>query len=175
MDDTSMNEAKTTKEKNEETIINGTSVQSPGGQTTTRVVVDLETLRDWITRGNIREDLPVEARPKPSGNRNKPRTGETGGKGYGRTPSPSERPVQPAKVFVYGDVLTKVWVNHRAPGNVTWNVQQVRAYRFPKGTGEAHSFRPDDLRDVIRGAYQARRWIRKNERRFRLLGWFLGY
>lgn len=174
MDDTSMNEAKTTKEKNEETIINGTSVQSSGGQTTTRVVVDLETLRDWLTRGNIREDLPVEARPRPSGS-NKPRTGATGGKGYGKTPSPSERPQQPAKVFEYGDVVTKVWVNHRAPGHVTWNVQQVRVYSAPKGRGEAHSFRPDDLRNVIRGAYQARRWIRKNERRFRLLGWFLGY
>ena len=89
--------------------------------------------------------------------------------------NPAHQPSRPTKVFFLGHVKTKVWANYQAPGSLTWSIQQVRVYRGPKGEMEARSFRLEDLRDAMRGAYRAERWIRKQERRHRLFGWFLGF
>ncbi len=79
------------------------------------------------------------------------------------------------EVVRFGDVRTKIWVNHQAPGHLTWRVQQVRLYQGPKGMLEARTLKPEDLADAMRGATHAKRWIKANERRYRLLGWFLGF
>lgn len=139
-----------------------------------RTVVDMAALGDWLARqtkqgapGENPGSSPVAGRGKPSGQQ-QPR-------GKAKGSYPAHQPSQPAKVFSNGDVKTKVWINYQAPGCLTWSVQQVRVYRGPKGEMEARSLRLDDLRDAMRGAYRAERWMRKHERRHRLFGWFLGF
>lgn len=151
------------------------------GDGSRHTVVDIASLKDWLDRLEARSlgvtprSKPVAQREERSGGETVPRDSKANRQRRSTSASPAARPVPPAKVFRNGDVTTKVWANHRGPGHLTWNVQQFRVYRTAKGLGEARSFRLDDLRDAMRGAYQAERWIRKNERRYRFLGWFLGY
>jgi hypothetical protein len=139
-------------------------------QTHRREVVDLGSLREWLatgTTGALGENpgsRPVAQRGRVSGQEAK-----------AKDRLPAHQPSQPAKVFSFGETKTKVWVNRHAPGHVTWSVQQSRVYRGPKGQMEAKSLRFEDLSDAMRGAYHAQRWIRRHERRYRLLGWFLGF
>lgn len=144
-------------------------------------VVDLASLRDWLEHpesrglGETPRGEPVAGREENRGGVTDARHSKTRRRNEPATASPAARPVQPARVFVNGNVTTKVWANRDASGHLTWSVQLLRGYPTAEGLGQARSFRPDDLRDAMRGAYQAERWIRKNERRYRLLGWFLGY
>lgn len=142
----------------------------PGQQVPRREVVDLSSLKDRLAVGETGvsgenpRSRPVAPRKRPSGRQEKP-----------ESEAPAHRPSQPAKVFTCGEIKTKVWVNHHPFGQLTWSIQQFRVYRGPQGQMEARSLRSEDLSDAMRGAYQAERWIRKNERRHRLLGWFLGF
>jgi hypothetical protein len=143
-----------------------------------RAAVDVASVRDWLDRyeaglpGETPRGKPIARREEQSGGQTESRDSKANGS---KGTQWIARPVQPAKVFSNGDVTTKVWANHDAAGHLTWSIQQFRVYRTPKGYLEARSFRFDDLHDAMRGAYEAERWIRKNERRYRLLGWFLGY
>lgn len=146
-----------------------------------REVIDLDSLRDWLNQpkskvlGETPRSKPVARREAKSRNATNTRDKKSNN-GSGVTQAPAATgPIRPAKVFYNGDVTTKVWANNVSNGLPTWSVQLLRVYGTPNGHAEARSFRLDDLRDAMRGAYQAERWIRKNERRYRLLGWFLGY
>ncbi len=145
------------------------------------MVMDIAQLKEWLERyetralGSTPGGKPVAQREEKSSGATSTRDSKAPRKNGSESASAAPWPVQPAKVFYNGYVKTKVWANHEAPGSPTWSVQQVRVYNTPKGYAEARSFRYEHLRDAMRGAYQAQCWIRKNRRRHRLLGWFLGY
>jgi hypothetical protein len=150
---------------------NSERVQQPEQRVQHRTVVDTAMLRDWLAReapgttGENPGSKPV-AQPQES---------------PGRAPQAevvnrqlAPRPTRPAETFRYGNVRTKVWANYTTPGQLSWSIQQLRVYQGPKGEMEARSFQPGDLLAAMRGAESARRWIKKHERRYRLLGWFFG-
>lgn len=135
-----------------------------------REVVDLASLREWLATGSTGA-LGGNPGSRPVAQRERAPGQEAKASDW----LPAHQPSQPVKVFSFGATKTKVWVNRHAPGHVTWSIQQLRVYRGPKGQMEAKSLRFEDLSDAMRGAYHAQRWIRKHERRYRLLGWFLGF
>ena len=80
----------------------------------------------------------------------------------------------PAKEFVNGRVVTRVWANPNHWGEITWRVDQLRIrYGAVANTGVAKSFHLNDISDAIRGLYWARQWVKKAERRqrWRFLPW----
>ena len=80
----------------------------------------------------------------------------------------------PAKEFVNGRVVTRVWANPNHWGEITWRVDQLRIrYGAVTNSAVARSFHLGDLDDAIRGLYWARQWVKKAERRsrWRFLSW----
>ena len=77
---------------------------------------------------------------------------------------------RPVQSFVYGDVETAVWLNDPAhPADPPeWRVTQRRIITTRNGRRNALSLRPEDLDPARWGLYQARRWIRKAQRRANL-------
>ncbi len=77
---------------------------------------------------------------------------------------------RPVQSFVYGDVETAIWLNDALhPADPPeWRVTQRRVITTRNGGTHARSFRPEDLDPARWGLYQARRWIRKAQRRANL-------
>lgn len=87
---------------------------------------------------------------------------EWNGKWNGQQPRTRRRP--PAMTFTHGNIRTRIWANPSYLGDVIWKIDQVRLYSRPGKSGEARTYEPGDLWDVMRGAHLARAWIRKKER-----------
>lgn len=136
-----------------------------------RTTVDLVALKEWLGR-----ETPGNAVENPGGKpiANRPATPTRASQPEVVNRSQAQQPTEPVVTFRFGDVRTKVWVRHRMHGYVSWGVQQVRIYDGPKGTFEGRTLRQEDLANAARGAATAERWIKKHERRYRLVGWFLG-
>ena len=78
------------------------------------------------------------------------------------------RPAPPAKEFLNGRIVTRVWANQNHWGGITWRIDQIRIrYGYVTNTSMARSFHLEDISDAIRGLYLARQWIKKTERRKR--------
>jgi hypothetical protein len=71
----------------------------------------------------------------------------------------------PAHTISSGAVVTRIWARQNPLGQVVWSIDQ-RRYRAD-GTGGAvcKSFYPDQLGDAIEGLYQAKKWIKKTDKR----------
>jgi hypothetical protein len=87
-----------------------------------------------------------------------------------QAPPPSvELPFRPRPVqsFTDGDVETAIWLNEPAhPADPPeWRITQRRIVTTRNGGTHARSFRPEDLDPARWGLYQARRWVRRMQRR----------
>ncbi len=96
----------------------------------------------------------------------------------GSRPAPAPTPMprrseNAIHTIATGNVRTVIHANRTAWGDIVWKVEQFAVYSRPTHQGQSKSFVPGELQDVMRGAYQASRWIHKvqkrlNRRRF----WF---
>jgi hypothetical protein len=81
-------------------------------------------------------------------------------------------PNRPVKTVNGRHVKARVWVNYVSP----FEYVLVADFFRHADAKKTHSFTEAELTDVINGAYQARAWIRKHQRRQRLLSfvrsWF---
>ena len=75
-------------------------------------------------------------------------------------PAADDRRDRPAKVFDNGRVVTRVWANRTAWGEVDWSVDQVRVFSR-QNSRHTHSFQGEDLMDAMRGLNRARSWVRR--------------
>lgn len=79
----------------------------------------------------------------------------------------------PAKEFLNGRVLTRIWANPNHWQEITWRVDQLRIRLGDRMAPTAKSFHIEDLQDAMRGLYQAQKWIRRATRRRRFTLWRL--
>ncbi len=82
---------------------------------------------------------------------------------------------RPAETFARGNVRVSIWANPTPWGEVEWKVSFNRVYSRTSGNGYSRSFDLKDLLDLIQGAFDARRWIAKTEKRLRGPRWFIGW
>lgn len=82
---------------------------------------------------------------------------------------PASRPVETIR---RGNVLVSIWANPTTWGGVEWKVSFNRVYSRSDGVGYSRSFEWSDLLDLIQGAFDAKRWITKAEKRLRG-SWFM--
>jgi hypothetical protein len=82
---------------------------------------------------------------------------------------PASRPVETIR---RGNVLVSIWANPTTWGGVEWKVSFNRVYSRSDGVGYSRSFEWSDLLDLIQGAFDAKRWIAKAEKRLRG-SWFM--
>lgn len=148
--------------------------KQPEQQVQHRTTVDLAALKAWLGKELSGSSVENPGSKTPANRQATPETPI-------RTSLPEvvnrqrgQQPTEPVITFGNGNVRTKVWVRHHTHGHVSWGIQQVRTYDSPKGSFEGRTLRPEDLANAARGAAAAERWINKHERRYRLLGWFLG-
>ena len=82
-----------------------------------------------------------------------------------RTPT-SQRP----KRITVGRIVTCIFANPTAWGEIAWKVEQFRGIDERRFSGCYF----EDLQDAMRGLYRARRWIKQVERRQRgrWFGWW---
>ncbi len=88
---------------------------------------------------------------------------------------PDARPAEgrPAETLRRGNVRVSIWANPTPWGDVRWNVSFARVYSRRDGDGYSRSFEFNDLLDLIQGAFDARRWIAKVEKRVNRRRWIL--
>ena len=101
----------------------------------------------------------------------------TNGKGSGNSRPEPRRPEarRPATTIARGNVRVTIWANPTAWGDVQWKVRFARVYFRPSQSGYAGSFDVNDLRDLIQGAFDARRWIAKAEKRLKRHRWLMSW
>lgn len=88
------------------------------------------------------------------------------------TDAPTLRQASPRpKRITVGRIVTCIFANPTSWGEIAWKVEQVREKQTLGGERRYGGFYADDLQDAMRGLYQAKRWIRKIERR-RRGSWF---
>lgn len=77
---------------------------------------------------------------------------------------------RPVQSFTDGDVETAIWLNEPAhPADPPeWRITQRRIVTTRNGGTHARSLRPEDLDPARWGLYQARRWVRRAQRRSNL-------
>ena len=75
-------------------------------------------------------------------------------------------------LIVRGNVATEIYANVRPWGEVVFKIRQQRI--LPHGYDKAYGdwFTCEDLRDMMRGAYEAQRRVRKRRRRLLWRGVF---
>ena len=71
----------------------------------------------------------------------------------------------PAKTFSFGNIVTRIWANKTHWGAIDWKVDQVRARNHGPSEGSGRGLKYDDISSGIRGLYEAKKWIRRTERR----------
>jgi hypothetical protein len=90
-------------------------------------------------------------------------------------PARTERGSRPVQTFQHGSVETSVWLN--PPANpleaAEWRISQRRLIPTPGGPRYSRSLRRVDLDHARWGLYEARRWLKKTERKLRLRSFLL--
>src|SRR4051812_5785563 len=86
----------------------------------------------------------------------------------------NERPVsdaarRPIKTVATGRVRTRVWGDPQLWGKVAWTIDQVCLQVHEGETRVSKTYRVADLSNALLGLFFAHRWIRKVERRRKLL------
>jgi len=71
----------------------------------------------------------------------------------------------PVHTFTIGDVVTRIWGRANALGQVSWSIDQRRYRSDGVGGANCKSFYPDQLTDAMEGLNQAKRWIKKTDRK----------
>jgi hypothetical protein len=84
-------------------------------------------------------------------------------------PSASDAVRRPIKTVVTGRVRTRVWGDPKVWGKVTWTIDQTCLQVHEGETRMSKTYRVADLSNALWGLLLAHRWIRKVERRRKLL------
>ena len=71
----------------------------------------------------------------------------------------------PVFTITNGAVVTRIWGRANVLGQVSWSIDQRRYRSDGVGSAACKSFYPDQLTDAMEGLNQARRWIKKTDRR----------
>ena len=71
----------------------------------------------------------------------------------------------PVHTITTGAVVTRIWGRANVLGHVSWSVDQRRYRSDGVGGAACKSFYPDQLTDAVEGLNQARKWIKKTDRR----------
>lgn len=91
--------------------------------------------------------------------------------GIQEEPAPRAPKIPPAKRITNGEVLTRIWANRNAWGEISWKVDQVREDHYSGSRKTHRGLYFEHLQDAMRGLYEAKRWIARMERR-RNRSWF---
>jgi hypothetical protein len=83
----------------------------------------------------------------------------------------------PAHIIVKGRVVTRIWANPNYWGGVTWKVDQGLLKSYTADGQGSKSLYYENIRDAVRGLYEAKEWIRRAEvnrswKRFCPWNWF---
>ena len=100
---------------------------------------------------------------------------ENTAEGNGQPDAARREARRPATTIARGNVRVTIWANPTPWGDVQWKVRFARVYFRPSQSGYAGSFDMNDLRDLIQGAFDARRWIAKAEKRLRRHRWLMSW
>jgi hypothetical protein len=81
-------------------------------------------------------------------------------------------PKKPDHTFAENRIDFRIFENPGEGGRPDWKIEFVRLYSYGERQGEAKSFRPGDVADIVRGLYRARKWIHEQEWRRGLRSWW---
>lgn len=95
--------------------------------------------------------------------------------GNGRAGARHMEARRPAVTIARGNVRVSIWANPTAWGDMEWKVSFARVYSRARDSGYTRSFDLNDLRDLISGALDARRWIMKAEKRLKGRRWLMSW
>jgi hypothetical protein len=83
---------------------------------------------------------------------------------------PKERHAPPAHVIIKGRVVTRVWANPNAWGEVTWNIDQRLISYAQSSRWLSRTMPADCIDDAMRGMFAAQQWIHRKTNKPSLAG-----